>query len=205
MLRVGGRLQNSSLAEKSKYPFILPERHPVTELVVMRCLKDQGHMGTSHVLAKLNKNYWIVNGRSTVNRILQTCANCRFWKAKPKMQQMGDFPFDRVNKTTPFKASGTDLMGPLIIKCGKSSVKRYMCIFNCLASRAVHFEVVQSFKTSAFILGFTRFCNRRNVRPTNVYSDNGGNFVAADKELREGLKNLKNKQFYHSSLKQGTT
>ena len=118
---------------------------------------------------------------------------------------MGDLPFDRVNKTTPCKAIRTDLMGPLIIKCGRSSVKRYICIFNCLASRTVHFEVVQSLETSAFIQGFTRFCNRRNVRPTDVYSDNGGNFVAADKELREGLKNLKNKQFCHSSLKQGTT
>ena len=205
LLRVGGCLRNSSLAKKSKYPIILPKRHPVTELAVMRCHEDQGHMGTSHVLARLSRDYWIVNGRSAVNRILRTCVNCRFWKAKPKTQQMGDLPIDRVNKTTPFKAIGTDLMGPLIIECGRSSVKRYICIFNCLASRAVHFEVVQSLETSAFIQGFTRFCNRRNIRPTDVYSDNGGNFVAADKKLREGLKNLKNKQFHHSSLTQGTT
>ena len=96
-------------------------------------------------------------------------------------------------------------MGPLIIKCGRSSVKRYIRIFNCLASRAVHFEVIRSLETSAFIQGVTRFCNRRNVWPTNVYSANDGNFVAADKELREELKNLKNKQFHESSLKQGTT
>ena len=178
LLRVGGRLRNSSLAKKSKYPIILPKRHPVTELVVMRCHEDLGHMGTSHVLARLNKDYWIVNGRSAVNRILRTCVNCRFWKAKPKTQQMADLPFDRVNKTTPFKAIGTDLMGPLIIKCGRSSVKRYICIFNCLASRAVHFEVVLSLETSAFIQNFTRFYNRRNVRPTDVYSDNGGNFLS---------------------------
>ena len=118
---------------------------------------------------------------------------------------MGDLPFNCVNKTTPFKAIGTDLMEPLIIKCGRSSVKGYICIFNCLAGRAVHFGVVQSLETSAFIQGFTRFCNRRNVRPTDIYSDNGENFVAADKEQREGLKNLKNKQFHHSSLKQQTT
>ena len=69
----------------------------------------------------------------------------------------------------------------------------------------MHFEVVQSLEASAFVQGFACFCNRRNVRPTDVYSDNGGNFVAAEKELREGLKNLKSKQFHHSNLKQGTT
>ena len=123
LLRVGGRLRNSSLAKDSKHPIILPKRHPVTELVIMRCRETEGHMGTSHVLAKLNKDYWIVKGRSAVNRVLQTCVNCRFWKAKPKTQQMGGLPFDRVNKTPPFKAIGTDLMGPLMIKCGRNSVK----------------------------------------------------------------------------------
>ena len=87
----------------------------------------------------------------------------------------------------------------------KQCQKILMHIFNCLASGAVHFEVVQSLEAYAFIQGFTRFCNRRNIRPTDVYSDNGVNFFTADKELREGLKNLKSKQFHHSTLRRGTT
>ena len=46
LLRVGGRLRNSSLAKDSKHPIILPKRHPFTELVVMRCHETEGHMGT---------------------------------------------------------------------------------------------------------------------------------------------------------------
>ena len=84
-----------------------------------------------------------------------------------------------MTKSTPFKAVGTDLMGPLTVRIGRSSVKRYVCIFNCLATRPVHFEVVQALDADAFIQAFRRFCNRRNVRPSDVYSDNGGNFVAA--------------------------
>ena len=57
LLRVGVRLRNFFLAKKSKYSIILPKRHPVTELVVMRCHENQSNMGTSHVLAKLNKDY----------------------------------------------------------------------------------------------------------------------------------------------------
>ena len=106
---------------------------------------------------------------------------------------MGNLPGDRVTKSTPFKAVGTDLMGPLTVRIGRSSVKRYVCIFNCLATRAVHFEIVQALDADAFIQAFRRFCNRQNVRQSNVYSDNDGNFVAAERELRKGAENLRSK------------
>ena len=168
----------------------MPKSHPVTDLVVMMHHEEQGHMGTSQVLASLNEEYWIIKGRSVVNRVINNCMNCRFWKAKPKTQQMGDLLFHRVNQSSPYKSVGTDLMGPLMIRSGRNSLKRYVCIFNCLATRAVHFEIVQSMEASAFIQEYRRFCNRRNVKPTDVYSDNGGNFVVRTKrfvkELRTG-------------------
>ena len=96
---------------------------------------------------------------------------------------MGNLPADRVTKSIPVKAVGTDLMGLSTVRIGRNSVKRYVCIFNCLATRAVHFEIVQALDADAFIQAFRRFCNRRNVRPSDVYRDNGGNFVAAEREL----------------------
>ena len=92
---------------------------------------------------------------------------------------MADLPFQRVNKTVPFTSIGTDLMGPVNVRIGRNNVKRWICIFNCLATRAVHFEVLQSLDVHAFMQGFSRFCSRRNVFPKEVYSDNGGNMVAA--------------------------
>ena len=151
ILRAGGRLKNGTFSDNQKYPIILLKFHPVTNLVVMMHHEEQGHMGTSQVLASLNKKYWIINERSVVIRVIYSCMNCRFWKAKPKTQHMGDLPFQRVNKFSPYKSTGTDLMGPLIIRSGRNSLKRYVCIFNCLATRAVHFEIVQSMEASAFI------------------------------------------------------
>ena len=81
-------------------------------------------MGTSHILAALNKEYWIIHGRSVVNRVLGGYMNCRFWKAKPQVQQMGDLPYDRVNRGPCFKAIGTDQMGPLTMRSGRNSLKR---------------------------------------------------------------------------------
>ena len=64
ILRAGGRLKNATFSINQKYPIILPKSHPVTDLVVMMHHEEQGHMGTSQVLASLNKEYWIINGRS---------------------------------------------------------------------------------------------------------------------------------------------
>ena len=72
--------------------------------------EEQGHIGTFQILAPFNKEYWIINGRSVVNRVINNCMNCRFRKAKPKTQQIGDLPFHRVNKSSLNKSIRTDLM-----------------------------------------------------------------------------------------------
>jgi len=91
-------------------------------------------------------------------------------------------------------------MGPVLVRIGRSEVKRYVCIFNCLATRAVHFEVVQSLEASAFIQAFRRFCNRRNAHVRHVYSDNGGNSTLANKELNEGITIWNSKKFQDAML-----
>ena len=101
---------------------------------------------------------------------------------------MGDLPPPRVLETQPFFVLGTDMMGPVTVNVGRSSVKRYICIFNCMATRAVHLEEVSSLNVDAFLQAYRRFCNRRNVNPKIVYSDNGGNFVAAEKVLKDKVK-----------------
>ena len=120
ILRVGGRLQNSALPLDSKHPMILQYRHSVTDLMIKDCHEREGHMGASQVLTAMNKDYWIIKGRSAVKRVIQTCLSCRFWKAVPGQQHMGNLPADRVNESKPFTSTGTDLMGPIQIKCGRN-------------------------------------------------------------------------------------
>ena len=63
-------------------------------------------------------------------------------------------------------------------------VKTYICIFICLAIKAVHLEVVSDLTTPAFQASLRRFISRINC-PKNIYSDNGSNFVGARNELRD--------------------
>ena len=65
---------------------------------------------------------------------------------------------------------------------GKASQERYLCLFTCLATRAVHLEMVWSLNTENFLNAFTRFTSRRGA-PTEVVSANCTNFVGAVNEL----------------------
>ena len=44
----------------------------------------------------------------------------------------------------PFSYSGMDLFGPLYVKQGRGTAKRWCSLFTCMNTRAVHFELVQS-------------------------------------------------------------
>ena len=53
-------------------------------------------------------------------------------------------------------------------------------------TRAVHLEIAHSLETDSFIMALRRMMARRG-KPRNIYSDNGTNFVGAERELKECL------------------
>ena len=99
----------------------------------------------------------------------------------------------------PFTNTGIDYFGPIYVKQGRSQVKRYGCLFTCLAIRAVHVEVAHSLDTDSFINALRRFISRRG-HPKTIYSDNGSNFVGGERELREGVRQLNQDKIHHFLL-----
>ena len=81
------------------------------------------------------------------------------------------------------------MFGPFLIKEGRKELKRYGALFTCLASRTVHIECTCSTDTDSFIQALRWFIARRgNIRV--LRSDNGSNFVGAQKELGNALKGM---------------
>ena len=108
-------------------------------------------------------------------------------RASPRGEQrMVDLPPECLTPyRPPFRFVGIGYFGPFLVRLKRSSVKRYGCLFTCLASRAVHIEISHSLDTDSFINALRRFIARRG-RP-EIRSDNGTNFREGERELRTAL------------------
>jgi len=184
ILRVGGRLCHAPLAFSRKHQIILPSDHHVTRLIIEDQHRRTGLCGMANTWTKLRQTYWIVKGAATVRKVLGKCVFCRRRKAKLSSQVMSDLSAERLTPNKPpFYFTGVDFFGLFTVRQATSYVKRYACIFTCLSSRAVHLEVAHALTVDSFINAFRRFASRRGKVHT-LYSDNGTNFVGAEKELR---------------------
>lgn len=106
-------------------------------------------------------------------------------------QLMADLPKERVTVARPFAHCGVDYAGPFKISAyrgrgTKVELNAYAAIFVCFASKAVHIELVSDLSAKACLAAFDRFFARR-VHVRHMHSDNGTNFKAANRELREAI------------------
>ena len=187
ILCVGGRLEEASIEHDAKHPTILPSKHHVSDLIVRHYHELEGHMGASQVLAAIRQKFWLLRGPSTVKRTVSKCLVCQRWNSRRGDQIMAPLPMARVTSTEPpFTAVGIDYFGPILVKQKRSHVKRYGCVFTCLAIRAVHIEIAHDLSTDSFIQAFQRFVSRRGP-PLEIYSDNGTNFKGAEADIKNAL------------------
>lgn len=90
-------------------------------------------MGASQVLASIRQKFWILRGHTAVRRVVGKCINCRRWNARP-CEQMAPQPSAEVTPCCPpFSSVGVDYFGPIPVKSRRSQIKRYGCVFTCLA------------------------------------------------------------------------
>ena len=163
VLRGGGRLQKAVvLSWNEKHPMIPPKHHYVSQLIVRHYHECAAHSGGEQTLCELQRMFWIIGGRSLVKKIIRSCIKCRRMNAKPMEQFMGSLPGARLEAHhPPFTFTGVDLFGPLTVKWGRGTAKRWGCLFTCLTTRAVHLEVTPSLETYDFIMVLRQFISRR--------------------------------------------
>ena len=190
IMRVGGRLQKAVIPEVEKNPIILPKKEVVVSRIVEWCHMEVQHLGRTSTLGEIrSRGFWLIGVHDQVRRVIYNCVRCRFLRGLPAQQKMGDLPECRSADAPPFTYCGVDLFGPFVIKERRSELKRYGVIFTCFGCRAVHIETANTLDTDSFILALRRFvCRRGPVR--SIRSDNGGNFVGANNEMNNTIKDL---------------
>ena len=182
ILRVGGRLQEAAaLSWEEKHPMILPKGHHVSQLLVCHYHETAAHSGREQTLCELRRMFWIVAGRSLVKGTIRNCVKCRRLNARPVEHVMGPLPRARLEAYyPPFTFTGVDLFGPLTVKWGRGTAKRWGCLFTCLTTHAVYLEVTPSLEAGDFIMILRQFISRRGP-PKEIWSDRGTNFIGANR------------------------
>ena len=125
----------------------------------------------------ISTKYWIISAREEIRQWERECRWRHRRKAIPASQVMAPLPELRTRLSLrAISQSSVDFAGPFITKQGRGKCrqKRSLCLFSCLATRAIHLELAYSMTTDSFLNAFYRMTSRRGL-PKDVFSDNQGN------------------------------
>ncbi|XP_048001447.1 uncharacterized protein LOC125238216 [Leguminivora glycinivorella] len=188
VLRMKTRLGSAPVLYTALQPIILDGREPFTRLLILRAHRRSAHIHNEAVINELRQEYWILHLRPTVKSVARNCALCTLRRATPRAQPLGDLPPERLQAyQRPFTHTAQDYMGPMFVTIGRRREKRWVCLYTCLVTRAIHLESVHSLSTDSALLSLRRFAARRGW-PRTMYSDNATCFRAAATELREAYR-----------------
>lgn len=190
VIRVGGRLDNSCYPYEKRHPMLLHAKHKLTKLLFQQEHLRLLHAGPQLLLSCVRDSVWPIAGRDLARTTARQCVVCRKASARMPSPIMGMLPEQRVNPGFPFESASVDFAGPYHITDRKGRgckiSKCYLCIFVCSRYKCVHLEAVSELSKDAFILSLRRFISRRG-KPSDIFSDNGRNFVATAREISEFL------------------
>ena len=191
VLRSSSRLINVTLLpESTRRPIILAKNSWVTWLIIGKAHEERNHCaGVSHLLADLTKRFWIQCGRELIKKYEKQCLFCRKQRAQGTIVKMAPLPACRfAGPCRPFGGVGVDFAGPYETTNTRGRIrhKRYLCLFTCLKTRAVHLEMATGLDTDSFVRCLARFISRRG-KPAIIISDNGTNFVGTTSSIENVL------------------
>lgn len=176
----------SELNFNAKHPILVAKSSAIASLLIRYFHRTHLHSGVEATFHIVRQQFWILGARNLIRKEVFRCKQCFMQRRNTAQQVLADLPVPRVHQSPCFQHTGLDYAGPIAIKESKGRTPRigkaWFAIFVCLATKAIHIEVVSDLTTNAFIAAFKRFCARRKT-PTDLYSDNGTTFHGAKREL----------------------
>ena len=131
-----------SALQIEKNPVILPRSSIISKRFAEDSHSQVKHGGRTSTIAQIRcSGVWIIGAGALVRKIVFYCVKCRKLRGKPSEQKMANLPMECFEAAGPFTHCGLDMFGPFTTILGRKSFKRYVALFLCLLSRAVHMEV----------------------------------------------------------------
>ncbi|XP_061719305.1 uncharacterized protein LOC133526629 [Cydia pomonella] len=190
LMRVGGRLRNGPFNFDKKHPAILPKGHFITVTYFNSVHIILLHAGPQAMLAYVKTTYWPIGGRTQARSTYHKCVLCTRMRGATIAPLMGNLPSPRVTPGFPFEVVGVDYAGPILAASrkgrGSQTIKVYIVIFVCFKTKCVHLELCSDLSAEGYMASLKRFVSRRGL-PSDIYSDNGTQFVGAYNDLKRFL------------------
>ena len=187
LIRAGGRYAKAEdFPYDAKYPIILPgpSDENVRSLIREQHVKEF-HCSRLQTYSSLRQKYYIMGGKKAVNDVIAACVRCQKLFKQPIPQREGDLPPERLKVAAPFATSGVDIFGHFPVRHGgRGTTKRWVLLVTCYVTRAVALFPLKDMSSSTTINALIRL-NSQFPSVKKLFSDNGTNFVSADRELRE--------------------
>lgn len=143
------------------------------------------HSGVECVTNEVRQRFWIVRLRPTVRTVIKGCQPCRIRRAVPAEPLTGNLPPSRLaHHPRAFTYTGWDYCGPFSVTVGRRRENRFIALFTCLTTRAIHLEIANSLNIDSTILALRRMIARRGAQEC-IWSDNTGGYHGAESELRK--------------------
>jgi len=115
------------------------------------------------------------------------CMVCFRWSPGLAEQQMGNLPTVRIQPESAFTSAAVNYAGPICILPlkgrGRPAVKRYVAVFICLVTKAIHLGAVEDLTSESLIGVLHRFVGTRGLC-RELYRNCGTNFVGANMKLQ---------------------
>ena len=127
----GGRIHNAMIDKETKFPCLLPKKHPLTALIVYYVHKAHHHAGVNATVTAIRQNYWIPSARQIVKSLLRRCVTCRRIVGRAYSRpDPPPLPSVRTRDAKPFEVTGVDFTRGLHVKRAGDN-KVYVCLFTC--------------------------------------------------------------------------
>ncbi|XP_070854642.1 uncharacterized protein [Drosophila suzukii] len=165
VLRVYGRVDAVlCMPYSARRPVILSHRHSLTNLIVRHFHAQMKHQNVDATIAQIRTRFWVTKMRRVLKEVISSCNECKLQRTRPMPQIMGPLPEDRLEAGGwPFKYTGFDYFGPL--------------------------RLAHDLLTDSCIIAIRNFvCRRGPVH--RLRSDNGKNFVGADREAKRQRRSM---------------
>ena len=220
LMRAKTRLADANIKDVENVPILLPKHNALVEKLIIQLHVRLSHAPRETMLATIRQQYLLVGGRQELKRILFLCKNQHCRKLRPLQPRMAPLPAERFLPEA-WVHIATDILGPIHIKhacyetenppkrpagpkpeCPHQNYRKvWIIVWNCLSTRCIHLQLLNDMSTETVIQALTNLISRRGA-PRTIWSDNGRNYTAAQKEIKRLFDAIdKNKLMTHGATR----